>query len=130
MTVPHGTIHWTELMTHDSDKARDFYNKTLGWTFESMPMGEAPYWIVMSGDEMVGGMFTMAGAEFANVPEHWMTYIAVDDVDARIEKAKANGGTVLREPFEVPTVGRIAMVQAPGGAVTGWMTPAEAPDAG
>ncbi|WP_371326978.1 hypothetical protein [Stappia sp. ES.058] len=51
-----------------------------------------------------------------------MSYIAVDDVDARIEKAVGAGGTALRQPFDVELVGRIAIVSDPKGAVTGWMT--------
>ncbi|MFZ2100708.1 MAG: VOC family protein [Oricola sp.] len=126
--TPHGLIHWTELNTHDAEKAMDFYGKTLGWTFDAMPMGDVPYFIAMSNGEMVGGIFTMTEPMFSAVPEHWMTYIAVDDVDERCEKAKAAGGAIMREPFDVPGVGRIAIVQAPSGSVTGWMTPAEMGD--
>jgi uncharacterized protein len=31
----------------------------------------------------------------------------------------------MKEPFDVPGVGRIAMLTEPGGAGIGWMTPAE-----
>ena len=53
---------------------------------------------------------------------------AVDDVDKRLEALKQAGGKIHREPFDVPGVGRIAMIEVPGGAAQGWMTPAEAPD--
>ena len=45
-------------------------------------------------------------------------------VDARLKAAIAAGGSAMREPFEVPGVGRIAIVKDPSGAVSGWMTPA------
>ena len=32
---------------------------------------------------------------------------------------------VMREPFDIPGVGRIAILQEPGGAGVGWMTPAK-----
>ena len=54
-----------------------------------------------------------------------MTYLAVDDVDAETNKVTGMGGTVIREPFDVPGVGRIAIVMDPGKAVVGIMTPAE-----
>lgn len=124
--TPHGLIHWTELNTHDAEKAKAFYGETLGWTFDAMPMGDGtPYFIAMSNGEMVGGVFTMTEPELASVPEHWMTYFSVDDVDERVAMAKAAGGTVMREPFDVPGLGRFAIVQAPGGSVSGWVTPAE-----
>ena len=121
----HGMFHWNELMTRDLQKSKDFYAKTLGWTFEDVPMpGDTTYTIIRQGEDMVGGMFQMEGEMFEGVPEHWFAYIAVDDVDKRVELLKAEGGAVMREPFDVETVGRIAIVQDPGGAGSGWMTPA------
>ena len=123
----HGAFHWNELMTRDAAQAKDFYGKTLGWTFEDMPMPEMTYTLIKSNGEMVGGMMEMNGPMFDGVPTHWMSYIAVDDVDKRLEALKQAGGKVHREPFDVPGVGRIAMIEVPGGATQGWMTPAETP---
>ena len=39
------------------------------------------------------------------------------DADATVAKAKQLGGTVIREPWSVPTVGRIAILKDPTGAV-------------
>jgi uncharacterized protein len=120
----HGMIHWTELHTHDADKAMAFYGQSLGWTFDSMPMaGDVPYYICMSDGETVGGIFTLTDPAYAMVPEHWFTYFAVDDVDARIEKAKAAGGAVMREAMDIPGIGRVAVVQSASGSVSGWITP-------
>jgi predicted enzyme related to lactoylglutathione lyase len=121
----HGAFHWNELMTRDVNKAKDFYKKSLGWTYDDMPMGDmyGTYTIIKSGDQMVGGMFKMDGPDFKNMPEHWFTYIAVDDLDKRLKKLKEAGGTVMREPWDTPGVGRIAIVADPGGAVQGWMVP-------
>ena len=60
-----------------------------------------------------------------DVPSHWMSYIAVDNIDERLLKAKGAGAQVLREPFDVPNVGRIAMIVDAGGGHIGWMTPTE-----
>jgi hypothetical protein len=73
---------------------------------------------------MVGGIFEMKDPMFENVPEHWFAYIAVDDVDKRLTLLKEAGGKVVREPFDVPMAGRIAIVADSNGAVSGWMTPA------
>ena len=123
----HGVFHWNELMTHDVEKAKAFYSETLGWTYDDMPMPgmDATYTVAKSGDVMVGGIFPMAGADFEGVPDHWYSYVAVDDVDKRLEALKQAGGRIHREPFDVPGVGRIAMIEVPGGAAQGWMTPAE-----
>jgi hypothetical protein len=120
----HGTFYWNELMTRDAAGAKDFYTKTLGWSFDSMPMAEfGDYHIAKIGDKMVGGIMEISGPQFEGVPDNWFTYIAVDDLDTRLDLLKENGGTVLREPFDVPGVGRIAIVAIPGGAAQGWMVP-------
>ena len=122
----HGKFIWNELMTRDAAQAKDFYGKTLGWTFNDQPMGDDfTYIIIMFDGEMVGGMMEMGGPSFEGVPVHWMGYIGVDDVDKRVAAAKDAGGSVMREPFDVEGVGRIAIVADPGGAVQGWMTPVE-----
>lgn len=119
----HGEFHWNELMTRDVDKAKAFYENTIGWTFNAMPMPTGTYNIAMLGDKPVGGLFEMNGDDFEGVPAHWMSYLSVDDIDVRLAKAKAEGATVVREPFDVPGVGRIAILTDGGGGTIGWMTP-------
>lgn len=124
MTTQHGTFHWNELMTHDIDKARKFYGDTLGWTYDPMAMQDGgTYWIAKAGDAMAGGLFSMHAAEFKNVPDHWLGYVAVDNVDARVDKALKGGANAIRMPFDIPGVGRIAILHAPGGAAIGMITP-------
>ena len=124
-TWSHGSFHWNELMTRDVERAKRFYKNTIGWSFDSMPMPDGgTYWIAKAGDKMAGGIFEMKGPEFANVPEGWMPYLAVDDVDKRVAKAVKAGAKLMKPIFEVPGVGRIAVLQEPGGAGIGWMTPA------
>jgi uncharacterized protein len=122
----HGTFYWNELMTRDVERAKKFYADTLNWSFEGMPMpgGGGTYWIAKAGDEIVAGIFDISGPEFGPVPESWMSYIAVDDVDARVKKALAAGARLMKPIFDVPGVGRIAILMEPGGAGVGWMTPA------
>jgi predicted enzyme related to lactoylglutathione lyase len=123
----HGSFCWNELVTHDPERAKTFYAKTIGWTFDPMPMQDGgTYWVAKQGDKMVGGIFEMKGPEFAQVSEGWMPYLAVDDVDARVKKALAAGGELMRPLFDIPNIGRIAILREPGGAGVGWMTPATA----
>ena len=123
----HGSFCWNELLTHDPERARKFYAETIGWTFDPMPMQDGgTYWVAKAGDKMVGGIFEMTGPDFAEVPEGWMPYLAVDDVDARAKKATAAGATLMRPLFDIPGIGRIAILREPGGAGVGWMTPVTA----
>ena len=126
MTWSHGQFHWNELMTRDVARAKKFYGDAMGWTFDSMPTPDGgTYVLAMAGDTPAGGMFDINGAEYAGTAEGWMSYIAVDDVDARVKMATKAGAKVMKPPFDVPGVGRIAILLEPGGAGIGWMTPAE-----
>jgi predicted enzyme related to lactoylglutathione lyase len=127
--TPHGHFHWNELQTRDLAAAKKLYADALGWTFENVPMPDGTiYTICNSGGAMVGGMFDTTGMEHMDgMPNHWMAYVAVDDIDAVLEKAKTAGAVIMGEPFDVQGVGRIAMVQQPDGAMIGWMTPSDEP---
>lgn len=118
----HGTIVWNELNTWEPEKAAAFYAATLGWTIETMEMGETTYRVAKLGDRLVAGIFTMTSPQFDGIPSHWFSYVEVDDVDARCAAAAAAGATILHGPFDIPTVGRVGIVKDPTGAVLGWMT--------
>ena len=121
----HGTFCWNELMTRDVDRAKRFYESTIGWSFQAMPMADGgTYWVAMLDGKPVAGIFSLNAPGYDGVPESWMSYLAVDDVDARVEKALKAGAQLMKPIFDVPDVGRIAILMQPGGAGVGWMTPA------
>jgi hypothetical protein len=117
-----GKFYWNELMTTDAAAARAFFGKTIGWTFTEMPMADGPYTVCHQDGVPAGGIMAMPAA-MAGTPSHWMSYLAVDDIDATLETLVASGGTIVRPAFDVPGVGRIAIVQDPTGAYLGMMTP-------
>ena len=120
----HGSIHWTELNTFAPDKARAFYETLLGWSFEAVPMAGGSYLVASRNGTMVAGIFDMKlGGLPETVPSHWLTYMAVDDVDASARATEAAGGRVLRAPWDVPGVGRVAIIQDAAGAGLGLITP-------
>ena len=123
----HGSFYWNELMSRDAERDKKFYADTLGWSFEGMPMPDGgTYWVAKAGEQPAGGIFDISAPPFGSVPESWMSYIAVDDVDARVKKAQSCGATLMKPIFDIPGVGRIAILKEPGGAGVGWITPAQA----
>lgn len=126
----HGAFYWNELMTREPEKAMAFYGDVLGWSFSEFPMEDGTrYWVAMDGDDMpVGGVFCMAGPHFEDVPEHWLAYVSVDDVDGRCALVTPQGGKLLRSPFDVPGVGRVGIVADVNGAALGFITPVDAED--
>ena len=122
----HGQFCWNELMTNNVEQAKAFYHDTLGWEYQPMPMEpDGTYWLVSGDPQPICGMFEMSGDQFEPKSDQWVAYIAVDDIDKRVEKARKRGATIVREPWDIPNIGRIAMIQEPGGATIGWMTAAQ-----
>lgn len=110
-----GTFCWNELATKDLGAAKKFYTELLGWQLqESTAAGMAYNEIVVEG-EHVGGMYQMT-AEDGDAPSHWMSYVAVDDVDAKAKLAAELGGKVCVPPTDIPNVGRFCVITDPAGA--------------
>jgi len=120
----HGTIHWSELITGDVAAAKDFFAEIAGWQINDMPMPNGTYHVCMADEKPVAGIMSGEMMGQPDDPPGWMTYIAVDDVDLSCAQTGASGGQMLKQPFDIPGVGRIAMIQDPSGAVVGLITPA------
>ena len=118
----HGTFCWNELMTRDTASAAKFYTELLGWNADDSSMPGMNFTVWKAGDKSVGGMMEMPAEIPAQVPPHWMTYVAVDDVDALAAKVEGLGGKVLNPVIEIPEVGRFCIVQDPTGAVLSLIT--------
>ncbi len=110
-----GRFVWHELHTTDRPKAAKFYAALLGWEMKDVPMGPGePYTLcLLGGKDHAGITKSMAPA---NVPPHWIPYIAVDDVDQSAAKVTELGGRTLMAPMDIPNVGRFAAVMDPQGA--------------
>ncbi|HET9646368.1 MAG TPA: VOC family protein [Burkholderiaceae bacterium] len=107
-----GKFIWFEHASNDTAKARAFYEPLFGWHVESMPMAGQTYSMLMNGDRGIGGLT----AAQPDVPNHWMSYISVIDVDDRFRAATAAGAKPLLPPTDFPPVGRGAGFTDPTGA--------------
>jgi len=108
---------WHECYVPDADKAVEFYTNALGMGTEEMTIpGMPPYKMLTFNGQPVCGVVSTTSLPMPNIPPHWATYMSVDDVDARLEKVKENGGKVVVEAMDIPSVGRMAMITDPQGA--------------
>jgi predicted enzyme related to lactoylglutathione lyase len=111
-----GKFVWFEHVSKDAKKAQAFYGEVLGWQTRPFPMGPSTYEMICLGDSldsMIGGY---AAPTDDRQPAHWISYLSVENVDAAARATSANGGRVIAQPFDIPTVGRIARVADPQGA--------------
>jgi hypothetical protein len=65
---------------------------------------------------MVAGIM-VANAGSPPIPPHWGCYVTVDNLDRTVALAVSLGGQLLLPAMEVPTVGRMAVLRDPQGAV-------------
>jgi predicted enzyme related to lactoylglutathione lyase len=111
-----GEFVWYEWMGADAAGAADFYSHVVGWNIAESNMAGFTYRIASAGGHGVAGLFTTP-PEAGKTPPCWTGYVLAENVDAAAEKLKAAGGRVVREPMDIPNVGRFAIVSDPHGAV-------------
>lgn len=115
-----GSFHWNELLTAEPEAAVAFYEKTLGYTHETMDMPNGTYFVLKNGEAPRGGVV----APETKAASHWQQYVTLDDCDAAVQRAEKNGGEIMSPAADVPGVGRVAVIKDPTGAVLGLITPA------
>jgi uncharacterized protein len=108
---------WSELLTTDIGGSKQFYGAVLGWGEHTSGSEDHGYTEWKVGDRSVGGMMPKP-SEAGNMPNAWVVYFTVDDVDATARKASELGGGVTAEPMDVEP-GRIAILSDPNGGMFG-----------
>ena len=105
-------FRWFELQTTDAAAAEAFYCAVVGWRAEHLGPQPQGYTTFNTAKGGVAGMMTLGAGEG---PARWIGYIAVEDVDAYVEKIKAAGGSQRQPTVDVPDMLRFAGVADPQG---------------
>jgi len=117
---------WYDLVTSDVAGALRFYSETIGWKTDAwkdaQPGNDYTMWVAV--DHPIGGVVKLP-PEAKGMPPHWMAYTEVDKVDDTLAQAQKLGAKVLQPPFDIPKVGRIAVLADPQGAAFAIFTPSE-----
>jgi uncharacterized protein len=117
-TYPAGVPCWVDTSQADPDAAAAFYGGLLGWEFADVaPEGAPGRYLVgrKDGKDVAAISSPPEGGE--RPPAMWNTYVRVESADDAAEKAKAAGGAVAVEPFDIPGAGRMAVLADPERAV-------------
>jgi predicted enzyme related to lactoylglutathione lyase len=116
-------FHWNELWSKNAEEVLPFYEKALGVVAEPMDMPQGKYYLLKIGESSMGGLMTSPDPK---VPAMWLPFIAVDDCDETVTRAKTHGGDVKSEPKSIDGIGRFSILADTGGAVVGVIAPAQA----
>ncbi len=127
MTLPkHGEFCWTEIVTKNLDKCKNFYSEVFSWELnQSTATGKEMIYLEFNlpGKYPLGGIFEMTEECEKLIPvPHFMSYIAVEDVDETAIEAFELGGRIVVPPTDIPNVGRFSMIQDPTGAAFSVLT--------
>jgi predicted enzyme related to lactoylglutathione lyase len=106
---------WYELMTTDMKAAERFYGTVVGWASAPFEGSPQPYTTFKRGGELpVAGLMTRPAD--LNAPPFWAMYVGVPKLEEAASRIQRLGGRECSPVIEVPTVGRMQMVQDPQGA--------------
>ena len=106
--MKHGDLTHLEIPADDPDRARDFYQRLFGWSFQQMPGYEGYHLFTTPvGEEGMGGAIGKRGE---SAPEKLRPYVWVDSIDATLPLVEEAGGTVVEAKAEVPGQGWYAVL--------------------
>lgn len=125
--VPRGRFVWHELLTTNPDAAVGFYEKLVGWKVTRWEHDPSYRMFTFKGTPRAGLMPLPDDARKMGSPSHWLSYVAVPDVNATVKEALDRGATTLVEPMDVPHVGRLAVLADPQGAAFAVFRPSAMP---
>jgi len=110
-----GVPCWVATTHPEPQDALAFYTQLFGWEVRESP------------DRYL--ICTLRGRDVAAIgegsPAAWHTYVWVDSADDTAVTVTEAGGSVVAEPFDVPSVARVALLADPAGAVFGVWQPRE-----
>ena len=118
-----GTPSWVDLSTPNPADAKRFYGELFGWEAEDAgpPEETGGYGMFKLRGKLIAGIGPLMDE---NQPAVWSTYVATDDADAVVARAKDAGGQAIVEPMQVMDAGRMAFVMHPAGGAVGVWEPA------
>ena len=112
-----GLFVWHEVGTTDLKAGEDFYAQIAGWKTESWSQNPS-YRLFVTRREPRAGLYLISESpNTLTPPPHWLSYIGTPDVDATVRQAVELGGKVIVPAYNVPSVGRMAHLQDPQGAL-------------
>ena len=120
-----GSIGWIDLTVPNAEELRAFYADVTGWTAQPVGMGEYNDFSMCapgSGTPIAGVCHARGSNQ--GLPAQWLIYVTVADLDRGVERCIDLGGTLLREPTPMGSMGRYCVIQDPAGAVAALFEPA------
>ncbi|MEM9333956.1 MAG: VOC family protein [Pseudomonadota bacterium] len=115
MTELVGKAGWIDMTVVNAEQMRDFYADVVGFDVDATDMGgyeDFTMKIPATGDAVVG--ICHARGDNADMPQGWVVYFVVDDLDESLARCEALGGQKQTDIREYGG-GRYCLVRDPSG---------------
>ena len=90
-----GGIGWLDLTVPNADNLRDFYASVCDWSPDEVSMGDyADYTMAQADGTSVAGICHARGVN-ADLPNVWLPYFVVEDLEVAAAKISASGGHII-----------------------------------
>lgn len=120
-----GEILWQDLTVDNAIELRDFYRQIIGWDCIPEDMGgyDDFHMIIPSSGNSVAGICHARG-ENADIPQVWLVYIAVENVEKSAQLCENLGGNIIVQPKLLGN-GQFCVIRDPAGAICALYRPPE-----
>jgi predicted enzyme related to lactoylglutathione lyase len=119
----YGVIAWADLTAPNATVLRDFYQAVAGWTPQNVKVGDyADFTMHSAAGVPVAGVCHADGSN-TGLPQQWLLYVNVPDLDGSLAACVARGGKVFRDRVSMGSYGDMAVIQDPAGAVMALVQP-------
>ncbi len=108
-----GAWCWSELSTSDLEASKAFYGSVFGWSFGGTP----DYAEAQVGGRSIAGIMPRPATMGAEIPDAWLTYFSVADLEAGAQRAVDLGASVMAGPMSAGEQGRFTVLTDPHGGV-------------
>lgn len=105
-------VHF-EMPYDNQERMSAFYERAFGWQTQALGDGMGDYVLATTTETDQGRPKALGAINGGFFPrktdwpaQHPSVVVAVDNINASIEKVQRAGGTMLGEPMEIPGVGK------------------------
>jgi predicted enzyme related to lactoylglutathione lyase len=119
-----GSVTWNENMSRQFAANKAFYGSVFGYDFGDIGAEGMEYETIDLGGASVGGIGGIGPEQPADTPARWVTYFAVADADAALERVTELGGSVIAPAWDTP-YGRMGFARDDQGAEFAVMSPVQ-----
>jgi len=102
-------VRWAEIPVSDMERAKTFYGKTLGLTYQEIKMYEYNLALIKADPKSFGtGGALVKGPTYTPSYDGPMVYFGTDDIPDTLKKAEQAGGKTIQNKKPIGEYGFVA----------------------